>query len=195
MTITSSLTALEQRLLDGDDTVTAQDLADATKERFEDLRKEAQDRKEEELKREQRKAEAVEQAHAAINGHSIEDLAEKWITAEQALRDLIAATNDRNAAIAGAAQPLVGAFGGERDSTDRGRFTGASNSSSITLEGVGHRAYKPGDIIERLIHALARDHGGLPCQRGLLTHQIGFSRENDVEKAAKRLNESRPDAA
>ncbi len=166
----ATVATLEERVRDGDITITPAELEDARGlSRFARLRKEAAERKAEKARQaaaEQRRTEVVTAARAALAEHSIDDLTGRYRAARDALRVLIEGIEQRNTTIRDVSLKLVGA-GIHQSRPDlpehwkRAVQVYPGGNPVIDDEGVRHAQITAGDVVLRLVHQLAAEAGGL----------------------------------
>ncbi|MGA5371416.1 hypothetical protein ACPCSD_10095 [Streptomyces griseoincarnatus] len=151
--MTDTLEQLEERVRSGDDTVTPEEIEQArVMGRFATLRQEAADRraaKESAAAAARERATRIAEARRLLAGHGLDDVAELYVAARDALSALVAACDGRTEAVDAAARLLVSTDGVEA------RWDGSPKNSRVDLDGVRHTALPPGPVVQALVGRLA----------------------------------------
>lgn len=163
----ATLAALEQRVLDDDPDVTPQEIETARSARhFAGLRQRAAQRKASAMRAEQEAAEreaTLAAAREVLAAHSLDDVADAYVTARKAVEALVAACDARTDAVSRAATMLLTMDGvTARVDGVRGPF--------VELGGERHESVLPGSAVRRLVAQVAEarpDGMPLPYHKSL----------------------------
>ncbi|MFG2311175.1 hypothetical protein ACGFS9_21270 [Streptomyces sp. NPDC048566] len=184
----AQLAELESKVIDGDTSVSPDDIEQARKSRWWAglQRKQAEKRATalREAEADRQRTDAIDQAAAQLAGHPLTDVARKYETAARALAELIDACETRNTAIKAAHRALKPYDGDAR--LDLADATWGARPY-VAVRGVRHAVADslPGPLVRYLVQRAAAEHPErLPVPGG-----------ESVGKAIGRAGMARPPAA